>query len=221
MQTTILIILLAATYVFLLIQYKKATEKGSKGLLEALNASRSLHDLNNRTVSTAPLMLLSLACCMLVPGSTMLRPDFASWQWFEILFLSGLCFLISGATAFAVSGPIPSRVRRKEQVRYFSIRIPGLILYELFFRGVVLGVTMQFFSAGFSIALNILLYAVAHVSSLRKEFFGSILFGFALCYTAIRNQSVYPCVLMHLSIALPHEIILLNRYQRTIKNTIL
>lgn len=218
MQTAILITLFAFAYLILLIQYRKANGNGAKGLSEILAGSGSLYHLNSRTLSTAPPMLMTILVCLLISDRPLLRPSFPSWQMFETIFLTGLCCLVSVASA--ITGPTPHRssVTRKEKIRYFSIRIPGLIIYEFFFRGVLFGLTMQFLSVPFSIALNVILYAFAHVSCERKEFAGSILFGLALCYTAIRNQSVYPCALMHLSIALPYEMILLNNYQHTIKN---
>lgn len=217
MQAIILITVFTAAYLVLLIRYKKATQKGAKGLPETLVRNRSLYGLNCRTLSTIPLMLLSVMVCIFVSNKTLLRPSFASWKLSEIILLSCLCILVSVVSGLTVSTRRYCRVNRKEKITYFSIRIPGLIVYEFFFRGVLLSVTMQFFSAPVSIAFNIVLYAFAHVFCVRKEFLGSILFGFALCYTALINQSVYPCVLMHLSIALPYETIVLNNYK--LKNT--
>jgi len=218
MQSTILVILIAATYLVLLIQYKKAAIKGAKDLLQSLINETSLHSLNNRTLLTAPMIFVSIIAYSLVSSKITLELSVSSWQFFEIIVLCCLCFLVSIFSGFIISPHYCCNISLKEKIKYFSIRIPGLIVYEIFFRGVLLEIFLQFLSIPFSIALNIFLYALAHAFCSRKEFFGSILFGFVLCCIAIINRSAYPCVLMHLAIALPYEMIILNKYHPTIKN---
>jgi len=55
----------------------------------------------------------------------------------------------------------------------------------------------------------VVLYGLGHIYSSGKELIASIPFGLLLCYLTILNQSVYPSIILHLSIALPYEIILL------------
>jgi len=98
-----------------------------------------------------------------------------------------------------------------------SIRIPFLIIYEIYFRGVLLIICINHFGVNTAIAINVILYAVAHVYSSRKELIGTVPFGLVLCLATTITQSVWPAILMHLLLALPYEIFLLSKKQLTTK----
>jgi membrane protease YdiL (CAAX protease family) len=200
-------------YMLLLVQCRSSANNGAKDLTETLSKNTSLQVLNRRIIKTTPLMILSL-----VFYSANRQNNFLKFEWDEkssllTMLLSGLCFLVSVYTVLHLKDRISLVVTRKDGAGYFSLRVPGLIIYEMFFRGVLLGIFLEYFSTPVAIALNIILYAFAHAFSSRREFIGSFFFGLLLCFMTILNHSVYPAVLLHLFLALPYESILLFKYQ--------
>ncbi|MFN2440458.1 MAG: CPBP family intramembrane glutamic endopeptidase, partial [Chitinophagaceae bacterium] len=91
------------------------------------------------------------------------------------------------------------------------IRIPFLIIYEIYFRGVLLVICIHSFGVNAATLINVILYAVAHVYSSRKELIGTVPFGLVLCLATTIAQSVWPAIIMHLLLALPYEILLLSK----------
>ena len=89
---------------------------------------------------------------------------------------------------------------------YFPLRMIFIILYELFFRGVLFFATMALFSVYIAIPVNIALYYFAHILGDRKESNGSILFGLVLCAMAFYYSSFWPAAIVHLSLTLAYEI---------------
>lgn len=95
---------------------------------------------------------------------------------------------------------------------FFCIRVPFLIVYELFFRGVLLSATTLSFGLNFSIILNIFLYTLIHFTAKQKVLFSCIPFGFILCGFTLWFQSVWPAVLLHVSLAAISEGYLLKPF---------
>jgi len=213
----ILIITSLLCYVFLVLQYKASAGKGIKDLTEALSEN-ALQLLNKRTIVTVPLMIV---CVILYSIAD--RNDFLQFRWNEKSdFLTSLslcvCLLFSVYSADHIRN-IAGTISAKERIIYFSLRIPGLIIYEIFFRGVLLGIFLEWCSMPIAVALNIALYALAHVFGSRKEFIGSIPFGLLLCYLTFSSQSIYPSVLLHMFLALPYESILFTKCQLLTKQS--
>jgi membrane protease YdiL (CAAX protease family) len=212
MQVIIIIVMLLS-YVLLLPQYKMSSKSGAKDIAEALSGKCSLQLLNRRTGATAPALLISLVLSLATDRNIFLR---CSWNQTLTLFfilLCCLCFLVSFYSGFQVKRTLNAGISINESISYLSLRIPGLIIYEMFFRGVLLGISLEWFSIPVSVAFNIGLYALAHTFSSRKEFIGSIPFGLLLCYVTILSESIFPAVILHLCLALPYESILLIKYQ--------
>lgn len=208
----ILIITSIIAYFFLVLQYKTSAGNGAKDLAGVLSANLSLQQMNKRTTRSLPLMVVSV---MLYAFN---RNHLLQFQWsekfiFSTLLLFSICLLVSLLGTERLPDTIKAGITLKEAIRYFSIRVPGLIIYEVFFRAVVLGLLLHWFSMPAAIGLNIMLYALAHAYASRIEFIGSILFGFLLCFVVILNRSVYPAVLLHLLLALPYESILFSKCQ--------
>ncbi|HKH61856.1 MAG TPA: CPBP family intramembrane glutamic endopeptidase [Flavitalea sp.] len=91
---------------------------------------------------------------------------------------------------------------------YISLRIPFLILYECFFRGTLLAISIPLLGIHWAIAINIILYVLFHYSSSIQEMVACIPFGLVLCLLTIWWQSVFPAILLHLILSLVHESIL-------------
>lgn len=212
MQAIIIIVIIFA-YLVVLFQYKASTKNGARDIAAALFENNSIQLLNSRTINTIPLMFLSMVLCSASHQNVFLRFSLNEKSaWLTILLLC-LCFFVSVCSGLQLRTKACAFVSVRESMGYLSLRIPGLIIYEIFFRGVLFGILLEWLSVATAIVVNIVLYAVAHAFSSRREFLGSFLFGFVLCYVTILNQSVYPAVFLHLSLALPYEAILLTKHQ--------
>jgi membrane protease YdiL (CAAX protease family) len=200
-------------YLFLLMQYNLSASAGAKDLTEVLSENNSLRLLNQRTYKT---MVMAMLCIVLYS----LRPlnSFLEFHWnenfvAETILLFIVCFLVSIGSAIHFETMNRPAISIKERIIYFSLRVPGLIVYEIFFRGVLLAIFLEWFPVPVAVGLNIILYAAAHAFGSQKEFVGSIPFGFLLCSVTVLNGSVYPSVLLHLLLALPYEIMLFAKCQ--------
>ncbi|MEI9944225.1 MAG: CPBP family intramembrane glutamic endopeptidase [Chitinophagaceae bacterium] len=100
---------------------------------------------------------------------------------------------------------------------YFLSRALFLIVYEFFFRGVLLENMIKSTGIILAIIINIIFYALAHAFSNKKEIIGTIPFGFLLCIITIHLQSVWPATGIHLVLSFAYEIKLSYRYSHFIK----
>ena len=97
------------------------------------------------------------------------------------------------------------------------IRTLFLIVYEFFFRGMMLFVMMEDFGTAAAIAINIVFYVLIHWFN-KTERYGSVLMGLILCGITIYYHSVWPVVCIHAALALGHEFTLFLRYKLFTKN---
>jgi len=99
---------------------------------------------------------------------------------------------------------------------YTGLRILFLVVYEFFFRGVVLFITIGDAGIITAVIINLSLYVIIHWFHV-KERYGSIPMGLILCSLAIYYQSVWPAIVVHAALALSHEITLLISYYSSAK----
>lgn len=90
-------------------------------------------------------------------------------------------------------------------ILYAVARFVFLIAYEWFFRGLLLYAMIPVVGSFNAVIINILLYMLAHFHKGRKEIIGCIPFGLLLCLFTIRCQSVWPAVIIHLTLAIRNE----------------
>ena len=69
-----------------------------------------------------------------------------------------------------------------------------------------------------AVIVNLILYALLHWFD-KKERYGSLLMGIILCGVSIYYQSIWPAIIIHLSLALSHEITLLINNKSLIKKS--
>jgi membrane protease YdiL (CAAX protease family) len=101
---------------------------------------------------------------------------------------------------------------------FVCIRTLFLIVYNSFFRGVMLFVMIEDFGVSAAIIVNLILYALLHWFD-KKERYASVLMGIILCSVSIYYHSVWPAIIIHLSLALSHEITLLVNNKSLIKKS--
>jgi membrane protease YdiL (CAAX protease family) len=101
---------------------------------------------------------------------------------------------------------------------FVFVRTLFLVVYESFFRGVMLLVMIEDFGVVIAVIVNLILYTLLHWFD-TKERYGSVLMGLILCYVSIYYHSVWPAIFIHLSLALSHEITLLINNKSLIKKS--
>jgi membrane protease YdiL (CAAX protease family) len=101
---------------------------------------------------------------------------------------------------------------------FVLVRTLFLIVYESFFRGVMLFVMIEDFGLAAAVIVNLILYALLHWFE-KKERYGSVLMGMILCSVSVNYHSVWPAIIIHLSLALSHEITLLINNKSLIKKS--
>lgn len=101
---------------------------------------------------------------------------------------------------------------------FFLIRTLFLIVYEFFFRCAVLFIMIEDIGVVAAVIANLFLYVTVHWFD-KKERYGSLLMGVVLCCVSIHYNSIWPAIIIHLSLALSHEITLLINYKSLIKKS--
>ncbi|HEU4859839.1 MAG TPA: hypothetical protein VFT15_08385, partial [Chitinophagaceae bacterium] len=69
-----------------------------------------------------------------------------------------------------------------------------------------------------AVIVNLILYVLMHWFD-KRERYGSVIIGIILCGASIYYQSAWPAVLIHLSLALSHELFLLINNKSRIKKS--
>jgi membrane protease YdiL (CAAX protease family) len=101
---------------------------------------------------------------------------------------------------------------------FVLIRTLFLMVYELFFRGIMLVIMREDMGVVLAIIFNLIFYVLVHWFD-KQERYGSLLMGLVLCGVTIYYYSIWPAVIIHLSLALGHEITLLIKNKSLIKKS--
>ncbi|HEV8269827.1 MAG TPA: CPBP family intramembrane glutamic endopeptidase [Chitinophagaceae bacterium] len=101
---------------------------------------------------------------------------------------------------------------------FLVIRILFLLVYEFFFRGALFFMMVEDFGVTTAIIVNIILYVLVHWFN-KEERYGSVLMGGILCGVTLYYNSVWPAIIIHLSLALSHDITLLINNKSLIKKS--
>ena len=208
-------IILAMSFVCMVLPYQVAAKKRCNGLLDTLSHRCDLDHLNDRHFASMIAMLSGICLYSLVDQAFI--TSFPSiWQpllpTIPVLVISFLFrHVLSKARTNFIQAPWPVS-------EYLIIRIIFLAVYEIYFRGLLLTVSTIHFGATPGIIINIFLYCVAHIYSSKTEILGSIPLGAVLCMVTINTGSIWPAILIHLFIAIPFEIILFLKYKLKTKS---
>lgn len=103
-----------------------------------------------------------------------------------------------------------SFAKREDQLLYFSVRLPFLFVYELFFRGILLHSSLLYTNLAIAILINLLFYTLIHAFNSKKEIIGCVPFGIILCLFSYYTNSIWPAFLIHATLSLTHEFIVFN-----------
>ncbi len=140
---------------------------------------------------------------------------------FVLLVLVVLTAFIGLKTAIKVSRKLSvsnSPENEKSRWVYLPIRVLFLFIYEFFFRGVLLAVSMYYLNIEWAILLNVILYTLFHFFSEKEEIFFCPLFGGVLCLLTIWFHSVLPALILHTTLSVSHEGYILKKINGSFKH---
>lgn len=129
-----------------------------------------------------------------------------------ILFATGLMVLairIGARSAYRFMNfwdqRMPDRLHAMPVYSYLLSRILFIISYELYFRGFIFWYCLQFMNLASAIAINIVLYMIAHYKCSQQIILGCIPMGLFLCLANYSANSVLPAILIHLALTISYE----------------
>ncbi|MFO7674564.1 MAG: CPBP family intramembrane glutamic endopeptidase [Lutibacter sp.] len=128
---------------------------------------------------------------------------------FIILFAAGFVSMQSSKKSIGKLDNL-SFARREDQLLYFSVRLPFLFIYELFFRGILLHSSLLYTNLAIAILINLSLYTLIHSFNSKKEIIGCIPFGIILCLSSYYTNSIWPAFFIHATLSLAHELTVFN-----------
>lgn len=107
-------------------------------------------------------------------------------------------------------------------ILYACSRIIFLIIYEWFFRGLLLVSFCEWLGTANGIIINVFLYTLIHaIKRSRQETVGCIPLGILLCVFTIWWQSVWPAIIFHIQIVAISEWPQLKQFLSPKKQTVL
>ncbi len=187
------------------INYLSKTHKlcSKYGICTNLKELNYLHD--------AGIVLMGLPLVFINRQEAVFLPGVISVDAQRLLVLASLVLLtayVGRKTAISAAQKLPG-INNPGNARslfiYLPVRIFFLAVYEFFFRGVLLGVSIYYFDVQWAIILNIALYTLLHFFSGKEELIFCPLFGAVLCILTIWFHSVLPAVILHITLSLSHE----------------
>ena len=203
MNLTIDILVLAVSYLLILLIFW-IVQRLRPGLISYQDPVRT--DLNNLSVIHLVLVFVMLLPTLFISSTPLFLLKFPSHPSDEQLFGLWLCVVL------IIGWPRKKGHDLKQQsnisfpktqhiIVYAASRIAFLIVYEWFFRGLLLITSCAMFGTASAVVINVLLYMLAHFHKDRKEILGCIPFGLLLCAFTIWWQSIWPAVAMHVLLA--------------------
>ena len=220
MTIHLLYIITAISYVLMVFVYILASKRMMCKTTPINQVVVNEKALNLRHLTGLLLMLpVIIICFYQIPGSLrfVAFPGNTGYHsWFLLIAFATLAFsLKAGSNAQA----IPGLTSISTISGYLLLRILFLIVYEFYFRITLLQMFPD--SIILSIAINVILYGLAHISEPRQVFILSFPFGVLLCAITVIYQSVWPAVIIHLLLSIPYEYkVLLKQKSITINYTI-
>jgi membrane protease YdiL (CAAX protease family) len=205
------IVLAVASYFYLIHQFQLAAKKHSGSITEVFQSGDGIEKLINKYWN----ILLALLCCMLFLGLKTGLEAAASADSISIPI--SICVLAFSVSMFSKIPDIHTRYRIPGNLSrlYIFIRGSYLVVYELFFRGLLLQVSLDLLQPGMAVVLNVVLYAIAHMYSPKSEFLACIPLGFLFCWLRLEYDTLLFPILLHLCMALPFEIRILRSFNQT------
>jgi len=164
------------------------------------------------------IIIMVLIPLIFIPG---MQKGLLTWPQ-DINQIQVIALMITGLVILILTAKAVDKVENKiivinrsasvNAVVHIFLRNSFLVCYEWFFRGLVLFSCVSAFGIIPAVLINLLLYALIHSFSGKKEFLGSIPFGIMLCGFALWWHSVWPAILLHMLLSASYESVLLHQF---------
>jgi membrane protease YdiL (CAAX protease family) len=198
-------------FTVLVIQFYNASKKGFNSTTDIVLKGGQLGVLNQRHLISLMVMLIAVVYGYLKnPDWLLLALPTTKALWLTIIAAVAACIVSTATARKALRNDMPVDSSTGPVGTYLFIRALFLIVYELFFRGLLLSFCLVFTSVPVAIAINVVLYAIAHAFSTRQELIGTVPFGILLCLLTLYTGSVWPAVVIHLLLGLPYDLLILT-----------
>ncbi len=96
-------------------------------------------------------------------------------------------------------------------IRYFMLRIPFLVSYELFFRGLLLFLLAEKVGIAIAIVADMLLNSALHFFSIKRIIWACLPFSVLCCLFNYQAQAVWPSIVFHLVISFSFELTIVKK----------
>jgi membrane protease YdiL (CAAX protease family) len=170
------------------------------------------------TLNYLHLILISL---MLVT-SCIIRLDFFLLQFPDEISIEQLAafLMVFGVISFlpwkkfggeVTMGQCLSRKPTSHIALYTFLRTVFIVMYEWFFRGLVLLGFSAWLGITWAIVINVILYAMLHAHKSRKEMLGCVPFGILVCVFTMWWHSIWPAIIFHMQLVIINEWPLLQK----------
>ena len=137
------------------------------------------------------------------------------------MIIAAVAILIGTFSAFKKLSPSRENtycLSPRSMLSFLSIRILFLLVYEFFFRGALFFMIIEDFGVIAATVVNITLYVLVHWFN-KEERYGLVLMGVIFYSVTLYYHSVWPAVIIHLSLALSNEVTLMINNRSLIKNS--
>ena len=205
LMPTILLIIFIITMILLLEGY--STRLQSRSIQDLWQGTGNFFVLNTKQL--LGVLGLSLAVLFYFTEPSTSR-TLLEWSWEKNRSpINIMLAVVAAVIGYKTASGIQTKPRLHKPYSlpgYFLLRIIYLVLYEFFFRCLLLLFILQLSNWAFAILLNTLIYSLSHVFSGKKEMIGAIFFGSLLCLITLAQHTIWPAIIIHLLLALSHEI---------------
>ena len=200
------IALVLSGYIFLVMQFQAGSSKHTASITEVFESGKPLEMLITQYWN----ILLALLCCIffLVHKSTINNELTHLYMWQPITIC--IAALLVSMWMKLPASPAKQEISAKESRYYIFIRSCYLVIYEWFFRGLLLQVSLEYCTVETAVCINVLLYCIAHIYSARHELIACIPLGFLFCWLRLEYGSVLFPIMLHLCMAIPFELRMLR-----------
>jgi membrane protease YdiL (CAAX protease family) len=206
-ETTIFILLACYSLMFVTVVGFERLRAGNSLLRSDLRVLNYLH--------VALISLMLVTSCIIKAGYFLLQfPDKITLEQLAaflmvfgaISFLPWKKFSKEVTVGQYVSGQPASRI-----ALYTLLRTGFLVIYEWFFRGLLLLSFSEWLGITWAIVVNVFLYAMLHANKSKKEMFGSVPLGVIMCVFTLWWQSIWPAIIFHVQLVIVNEWPLLQK----------
>ena len=149
--------------------------------------------------------------------------EIISFSWMDTGFvwiLTAIAAIVGVLSAFKRFDPNNSihSLPLHLPLSFIPIRTLFIVIYEFFFRAVMLFIMIEDMGIVLAVFINLVFYVIVHWFD-KKERYGSVIMGVVLCGITIYSHSIWPAIFIHISLALSHEGLLFIRYKSQIKKS--